>query len=146
MGSDTSPSSVVDFTILLIRCFWRITSSVLIYSCAFKSYYYCTRSSLGARTWLAAAFFSMAPNFFRLHGYSELLVRPAQPMGELRGLQLVRFCPLALEAALPSLPTLIESTRCLSGGVQNNTKIVVGFSVVPRTCQDCWVLLKLSLI
>lgn len=48
--------------------------------------------------------FSMVPNFFRLHGYRELWGRSAQPMGALRGLQLVRFCPQPLESApLPSL-------------------------------------------
>ncbi len=41
-----------------------------------------------------------------------------------------------------SPPSLDESTRWLSGGVQNNNKAVVGLSVVPRTCQHSWVLLQ----
>lgn len=37
-----------DFTPRLIRCFPHITSSVLMYSCALSSHYYCTLVSPGA--------------------------------------------------------------------------------------------------
>lgn len=138
MELNISPSSPVDFTPAANPLFLRITSSILIYSCVFKSYYYCTRSSPGACLWLAAGMFSMAPNFFCLHGYSELLGRSAQPIGQLRGLLLVRFCPWPKKQP----PSLAVSTRLLSGGVQNNNRAVFGLSVVPRTCQHSWVILQ----
>lgn len=99
----------------LIRSFWRITSSALIYSCSSKPY--STTTVLGSsRLLIGCRFvFNGTKFFFCLHGYSELLGRSPQPMEELRGLLHVRFCPWPWKQSRPPSPR--PSLRARDGTV-----------------------------
>lgn len=82
LHSTTNPQFLAHY-LICINIFMCFQVLLLLYSLL-------TRSS---RLIGCCNVFNGATFFFGLHGYSELLGRSAQPMGELRGLLLVRFCP-----------------------------------------------------